>query len=145
MRILTLLLLSLFGIMSCEDPASLEAVSGIEGQILFEGSKPDSIKAVALVVLYPEALSDMANIGSYLVDYSDPLTQEGPYFIQLKPGGYVGVLVGLLVDPGLFAVNVDSYIESGNLPLVQLSQGANAFLIKEQEMLYRDWSLEFSP
>lgn len=136
--------LILMSINACEEPSSLEAIAGIQGRIEFIGSKPDSINSVALVVLWPEAINDLSNIGEYLVDYSIPQSGAGEYFIELKPGTYMGVVAGLLIDPGLFAVNVDSYIENGNLPVVQLTEGANAFPIREKEMLERDWTVDFS-
>ncbi len=128
---------------SCDSPRDLEAVSGIQGEIQISGSLPDSIKAVALVVLEPEAINDQENIGDYLITYSDPLTRSGAYYIQLKPGQYMMIVIGLLIDPGLFAVNIDSYAESGEWPLMQLSEGAHAVLIREAEMQQLDWSIDF--
>jgi hypothetical protein len=104
---------------------------------------PDSIKAVVLVVLMPEAINDQDNLGDYLINYSDPLSSTGEYYTQLKPGQYMGLIVGLLVDPGIFAANIDSYLEGSDLPLVQLSEGAHAFLIRENEMQELDWVIDF--
>ena len=141
MRTLSLTLLIALIMVRCGD--DLGAVSGIEGQINFSGSMPDSIKAVALVVLETEAINDLDNIGDYLLGYSDPLTSTGPYFIQLQPGTYMAVLVGLLVDPGIFAVRVDDYVAEGDLPVVQLSSGAFAFPVKEEVVTYEDWTVAF--
>lgn len=133
----------LITLITCEDSDSLGAVAGIEGNISFVGAKPDSIKAIALVILEPEAINDPDNIGSYLISYSEPQVKSGFYSIQLLPGTYMGVVVGLLVEPGLFAVNVDSYLSGTDIPLVQLSEGANAFIIREEETLERDWDVTF--
>lgn len=138
-----LLLLVLGLINTCEIPHGLEAVSGIQGKIEFSGDKPDSIKAVALVVLDPGAITDLENIGNYLINYSDPLDESGDYFIQLEPGQYMGVVVGLLIDPGLFVVNIDRYLESAELPMVQLTHDAVAFLIRDKEIENRDWTVTF--
>ena len=128
---------------ACDQSQDLEAVAGIQGQIQLNGSLPDSVKAVALVILKPEAINDPDNIGNYLINYSDPLSQSGAYYIQLKPGQYMALIVGLLVDPGLFAVNIDQYAASAAWPLVQLSTGAHAILIREAEMQELDWSVDF--
>lgn len=137
------IILSLGIINSCDDPGGLDAVSGIQGRIILTGEKPDSIKAVALVVLDPQAQQDPGNIGEYLINYSEPLDDSGEYYTQLKPGQYMGVLVGLLIDPGLFVVNIDRYLESPELPLVQLSVGAHGFIIREKEMQELDWPFAF--
>ena len=142
-KYLVLLILGFGLIAACDNPNDLEAVSGIQGEIQIHGTMPDSIKAVALVVLKPEAINDQDNIGEYLINYSDPLSRTGEYYTQLKPGQYMGIIVGLLVDPGIFAANIDSYLESTELPLVQLSEGAHAFLIRENEMQELDWIVDF--
>lgn len=139
--IFIVLLISILG--ACDNSGDLEAVSGIEGSINFQGVLPDSIKAVALVVLDPAAQSDMDNIGDYLINYSDPTSTEGDYFIQLTPGVYMGVVVGLLIDPGVFVVNIDEYLQSANIPLVQLTDDPVAFLIQEKEILNKDWLIQF--
>lgn len=139
-----LLGLILFTIGSCEKPQSLEIIAGVEGRIQFLGDLPDSIKAVALVVLEPEAANDQENIGEYLVAYSDPTDQSSDYFVQLKPGGYLGVVVGLLIDPGLFVVNIDSYLASDEIPLVQLTEAEmGTMFISEGKIFYRDWNVDF--
>ncbi|MCF6237239.1 MAG: hypothetical protein L3J79_00230 [Candidatus Marinimicrobia bacterium] len=137
------LILSLGLIFRCDSPGDLEAVSGIQGRIQINGVMPDSIKAVALVVLLPEAINDQEHIGAYLINYSEPLYRSGAYYTQLKPGQYMGIIVGLLVDPGIFAANIDSYLESPELPLVQLTEGVHAFLIRENEMQEIDWDIDF--
>jgi len=130
--------------LQCESPDDLEAVSGIQGAIQIQGVLPDSIRAVALIVLDTEALNDQDNIANYLVNYSDPLSSSGDYYIQLKPGHYLGIVVGLLIDPGLFVVNIDEFLNAPELPLVQLSEVTDGgIFIREGIMEDRDWSLTF--
>ncbi|MEA3286039.1 MAG: hypothetical protein U9Q77_01500 [Candidatus Marinimicrobia bacterium] len=138
-----LLALGLGLIAACDSPSDLEAVSGIQGEIQINGTIPDSIKAVALVILLPEAYNDQDNIGKHLVNYSDPLSATGEYYTQLKPGLYMGVIVGLLIDPGVFVANLDDYLANTDLPIVQLSEGLNSFLVEEYEMQMIDWSVNF--
>ena len=131
-------------IMGCESPEDLEAVSGIQGEIQIQGTMPDSIQAVALIVLDVGALNDQANLADYLINYSDPLSASGEYYIQLKPGHYIGIVVGLLIDPGLFVVNIDHYLSAPELPLVQLSEVTNGgIFIREGVMEERDWLIDF--
>ncbi len=141
--LLIIIVSSLALVITCENPGDLEAVSGVQGIIQIQGVMPDSIKAVALVILEPEAINDQDNIGNYLINYSEPLYQSGEYYTQLKPGQYMVVIVGLLVDPGLFAVNIDNYLESADLPIVQLSEGAHSVLIREKEMQNLNWEINF--
>ena len=130
--------------MGCETPQDLEAVSGIQGEIQITGVLPDSIEAVALIVLDVEALNDQENIADYLINYSDPVTSTGEYYIQLKPGHYLGIVVGLLIDPGLFVVNIDEFLSAPELPLVQLSEvPQGGIFIRESVMEERNWSISF--
>jgi hypothetical protein len=141
---LFVLLFAVCLMVSCEAPKDLEAVSGIQGEIQLQGVIPDSIQAVALVVLDVGVVQDPENIADYLVNYSDPLNGTGEYYIQLKPGSYIGVVVGLLIDPGLFVVNIDQFLGASELPLVQLSEVIEgAMLIREGVMQDRNWSVSF--
>lgn len=131
-------------ILTCESPEDLEAVSGVQGEIQIQGELPDSIQAVALVVLDAGIGEDQENIADYLVNYSDPLNGTGEYYIQLKPGGYIGVVVGLLIDPGLFVVNIDEFLSAPELPLVQLTDVIEGTMfIQEGIMQDRNWSVNF--
>lgn len=138
------LLVLVFWMISCESPDDLEAVSGIQGMIKIEGALPDSIQAVALVILDVQVVQDQENIADHLINYSDPVDGTAEYYIQLKPGTYIGVLVGLLIDPGLFVVNIDEFLNAPELPLVQLSEVTEgALLIQEGIMGKKDWTLSF--
>ena len=70
----------------------------------------DDIQAAAIIAL--DEL-DLENPAANLVTYSnliDPGTNEAEYFIQLLPGQYYLAAVGITVDPGLFAVKIDSFL-----------------------------------
>ncbi len=142
--LVTIILLSLGLLTSCDKPEPLKAVSGIEGEIEIQGDMPDSIKAVVLAVFDTDIVDDQENISDYLISFSDPITQTADYSIQLKPDHYIGVLVGLLIDPGVFVANIDQYLESPELPLVQLSEfTVGGIFVKEDVMSTRDWEVKF--
>lgn len=99
-------------------PVGLEPVSGVEGKITFHGSWQDDIKAAAIIAL--DEL-DLENPASNLITYSnliDPGTIEAEYFIQLLPGQYYLAAVGITVDPGFFAVKIDSFLSAETIPIV---------------------------
>ncbi|MCF7808693.1 MAG: hypothetical protein K9M49_05660 [Candidatus Marinimicrobia bacterium] len=144
-RVLNLIIMVIsLWMISCESPDDLKAVSGIQGMIEIEGVLPDSIQAVALVILDVDVVQDQDHIADHLINYSDPLDESGEYYIQLKPGTYIGVLVGLLIDPGLFVVNIDEFLNAPELPLIQLSEVTEgALLIQEGIMQEKNWTLSF--
>lgn len=119
MRIVTILLTGcsiLF--VTCKTPVGLEPVSGVEGKIIFNGVWQDDIKAAAIIAL--DEL-DLENPAANLITYSnliDPGTNEAEYFIQLLPGRYYLAAVGITVDPGLFAVKIDSFLAAETIPIV---------------------------
>lgn len=105
-------------IISCKVPVGLESVSGVEGNIIFNGIWQDDIKAATIIAL--DEL-DLENPATNLITYSnlfDPGTNEGEFFIQLLPGQYYLAAVGITVDPGLFAVNIDSFLTAETIPIV---------------------------
>ncbi|MEE8479325.1 MAG: hypothetical protein V3S42_04870, partial [Candidatus Neomarinimicrobiota bacterium] len=99
-------------------PVGLEPVSGVEGKITFNGQWQDDIKAAAIIAL--DKL-DLENPATNLVTYSnliDSGTNEAEYFIQLLPGQYYLAAVGITVDPGYFAVKIDSFLSAETIPIV---------------------------
>ena len=119
MRIISILLIicSLF-FATCEIPVGLEQVSGVEGEITFHGNWQDDIKAAAIIAL--DEL-DLENPAANLVTYSnliDPGAEKAEYFIQLLPGQYYLAAVGITVDPGLFAVKIDSFLSAETVPIM---------------------------
>jgi len=133
-------------IWSCEEPESLEPVSGIEGKLFIEGEWPDSIQATALIVLNS---LDPGNLAAGLVSYSTPMlspSKKSEYFFQLEPGFYFVAGVGLTMDPVLFFANFDSITASGNLPIVQLEKSPSLLSIIDlgnQQVLEIDHTITF--
>lgn len=132
---------------TCEIPVGLESVSGVEGTITFHGEWQDEIKAAAIIAL--DSL-DFNNFASYLVTYSnliDPGTNEAEYFIQLLPGQYHLAAVGITVDPGFFAVKIDSFLTAETIPIVPIDNDllnlANKINIKYQEITVVDREIVF--
>ena len=77
----------------------------------------DNIQAAAIIAL--DKL-DLENPATNLITYSnliDPGTNEAEYFIQLLPGQYYLAAVGITVDPGLFAVKIDSFLSAETIPI----------------------------
>ncbi len=119
MRLVSILLIigSLLFV-TCEIPVGLEPVSGVEGKITFNGQWQDDIKAAAIIAL--DKL-DLENPATNLVTYSnlvDSGTNEAEYFIQLLPGQYYLAAVGITVNPGYFAVKIDSFLSAETIPIV---------------------------
>ncbi|MFC1785250.1 hypothetical protein ACFL0J_06480 [Candidatus Neomarinimicrobiota bacterium] len=95
----------------------LEPVSGVEGNLTFNGSWKSDIQAAAVIALDD---LDLDNPASHLITYSnliDPGTNTAEYFIQLAPGQYYLATVGVTVDPGFFAAKLDSFINAETIPL----------------------------
>ncbi len=123
---------------TCEIPVGLEPVSGVEGKITFNGQWQDDIKAAAIIAL--DKL-DLENPATNLVTYSnlvDSGTNEAEYFIQLLPGQYYLAAVGITVDPGYFAVKIDSFLSAETIPIViidnDLRNLTTLVTIKSQEI-----------
>jgi len=142
---LTTILSVLVLIWCCETPESLEPVSGIEGKLFIEGEWPDSIKATALIVL---KTLDPNNLE--IVTYSTPILSpliESEYFFQLEPGFYFIAGAGLTIDPGVFFAKIDSFMASGNLPIVVLDKIPHlqrVIQLGEQEVLKIDQTILFA-
>ena len=142
-----IIIFSILGfIWSCESPDSLEPVAGVEGKLFIEGEWPDSIQAVALIVLNS---LDPGNLAAGLVSYSTPMlspSKKSEYFFQLEPGFYFVAGVGLTMDPVLFFANFDSITASGNLPIVQLEKSPSLLSIIDlgnQQVLEIDHTITF--
>ena len=128
-------------------PVGLEPVSGVEGKITFHGDWQDDIKKATIIAL--DSL-DFNNLASNLVTYSnliDPGTNEAEYFIQLLPGQYYLAAVGITVDPGIFAVKIDSFLSAETIPIVPIDNDlrnlANQVIIKYQEITVVDREIVF--
>lgn len=117
-----ILAIGLLLLLSCNAPTGLKPVAGIEGVLHFTGTWPDSIQGAALVAL-DDLPTDLTQAASHLVNYSTPApngSDSTEYFLQLRPGTYFLIAMGLTMDPAVFAANLDSIIASGSLPVVLL-------------------------
>lgn len=142
---LVLILMLMLLVVACESTEGLQPVTGVGGQIEYTGSWPDSITAAAVVILDPAAREDPENIGVYLLSYSNPSDRPGEYFIQLRPGEYFGAVVGLTVDPGLFAANIEYFLSLDTLPLVVLTgPAAGGIYVPEGGISAKDWAIAFN-
>jgi len=148
MRIISILLIicSIL-IINCEAPIGLEPVSGVEGNISFNGEWQDDLKAAAIIAL--DEL-DLENPAANLITYSnliDPGANEAEYFIQLLPGQYYLAAVGITVDPGLFAVKIDSFLTAETIPIViidnDLRNLTTPINVKSQEITKVDREIVF--
>jgi len=142
-----LIIISSILFITCEIPVGLEPVSGVEGEITFNGNWQDDIKAAAIIAL--DEL-DLDNPAGNLITYSnliDPGTNEAEYFIQLLPGQYYLAAVGITVDPGLFAVKIDSFISADTIPIIiidnDLRNLTTPINIKFQEIAVVDREIVF--
>ncbi len=119
MRLISILfIICSFLFVTCEIPVGLEPVSGVKGKITFNGQWQDDIKAAAIIAL--DKL-DLENPAANFVTYSnliDSGTNEAEYFIQLLPGQYYLAAVGITVNPGYFAVKIDSFLSAETIPIV---------------------------
>ena len=140
------IIFSVFGfIWSCETPENLEPISGIEGKLFIEGEWPDSIKAAALIVLKTLDPNNL-EIVTYSTPMLSPLT-ESEYFFQLEPGFYFIAGAGLTIDPGVFFAKIDSFMASGNLPIVVLDKTPHlqrVIQLEDQEVIEIDQTILFS-
>lgn len=138
---------SILLVISCNDTVGLEPVSGVEGHLTFSGNWNPDIQAAAIIALDD---IELENPASHLIAYSnliDPGTQEAEYFIQLLPGDYYLATVGITVDPGLFAVKLDSFLTSEIIPLKiidnDLRNLTTPVKIEEREITHADRSIVF--
>ena len=156
-----ILLTLIFLLFRCTAPTGLIPVSGVEGQI----SIPDSIFAsaeITAVVLGVLDRLDLDNIADHLIAYSDPILPCGEtasncdsitnFFIQLEPGGYQVVPVGLTIPPETFIVKFDSVINAPQLPvklpgteIIDILTNSRSILVREQQITKIDdlWNIEF--
>jgi len=134
-------------LVSCRFPEGLEPVSGVEGNIRITGTWPDSVLAASLIVLDELSLDSLEKD---LISYSDPVLQGDTlsyYFIQLKPGGYYIVSVGLTVEPGLFFANLDSFLTAPKIPITLLGNtlldAVTTVAVKDLEISLKNVTLVF--
>ena len=142
---LTIIFSVLGFIWSCETPESLKPVAGVEGKLIIDGAWPDSIKAAALIVLKTLDPNNL-EIVTYSTPVLSPMT-ESEYFFQLEPGFYFIAGAGLTIDPGIFFAKIDSFMASGNLPIVVLDKTPHlqrVIQLEDQEVIEIDQTILFS-
>ena len=105
-------------LVACTLPTSLEPVSGVEGflQVADSTFSSGEITAVALIVL--DRL-DLENLADHYITYGDPILPCESniacdslhyFFIQLPPGAYLLLPVGLLIPPEKLVTDLDSIL-----------------------------------
>jgi len=132
---------------SCSLKDGLGPVAGVEGKLQVSGAWPDSIKAAALIVLDEVVLDDAAD---HLITFSDPLLPGdtlGYCFIQLRPGRYFLVAVGLTVEPALFLANLETDSADNEIPIVILDDDlitvTDPVYIRKDEVVQVDRTIRF--
>ncbi|PJA54120.1 MAG: hypothetical protein CO167_05610 [Candidatus Marinimicrobia bacterium CG_4_9_14_3_um_filter_48_9] len=122
-KLLSIVWLILAGFLfQCNSPTGLQPASGVEGTLNFQGNWPPAVQGAALVALstFP---ADVSQAADFLVNYTTPVdsgSHSSEFFIQLKPGTYYLMTLGLTINPAVFAANLDSIKASGVLPVVLL-------------------------
>ena len=125
-----------FLLFGCAAPTGLTPVSGVEGQLLIPDSifSTGEVTAVALIVL--DRL-DLDHLADHFITYGDPILpcesnipcdSLNYFFIQLPPGAYLLVPVGLLIPPEKLVTDLDSILVDP-LPYIKLPGST------EQELL----------
>ena len=146
---LTALLISLI---SCEEPASLEAISGVEGQIHFDTAWPDSLIGATVVVFDLDLELDSIDVPNYpvvdhFITYGDPVstgTEQTAYFIQLEPGGYLLMVIGLLIDPAQLVTNAELMDDIQNYIVIPENSAPRGIVVSDQEInTQSDWFVHF--
>ncbi len=137
----------LFILQSCSTPVGLEPVSGLDTEVLVPPSNfaDGQVQAVFLVVLDK---MDMDNLSDHFIAYSDPMLpcvsacdSLHKLFIQLEPGGYLVIPVGLTVAPQLLFTSLDSLLALPQLPIrlpgsndLEILSASHSILIKERQI-----------
>lgn len=137
--------------LGCSMPEGLVPVSGVEGTLIFQGEWPDSVHGAAVIALERDVMSDWDHPEQYLISYSDPVVSEDTlmnYFIQLNPGIYCIVVVGLLEEVSYFISNIKSLQDTTSLPIMfpQNDPAANLRLVLVEEEDIRqepEWEVVF--
>lgn len=110
-----MLLLVILALVACESFEGLEPVTGVEGTLEFANTWPDSLDAAILVVFQNSLALDSVQVegyalGDHFVTFGNPIdpgATESDYFIQLKPGQYFLVGLGLTTDPATLLLQDD--------------------------------------
>ena len=147
-----LMLLLLLILSDCGDPGGLQEVSGVQGVITFDPVWPDSLKAAVVVVFDVDLDLDSISSPDYPVvdhfitfgDPVDPGTLASEYFIQLQPGDYIVMAIGLLLEPAQLLANESLFQRIGEFILVPPNAAPRGIRILENEINEQtDWYVQF--
>ncbi|NQV49188.1 MAG: hypothetical protein HQ507_01730 [Candidatus Marinimicrobia bacterium] len=142
----------LIALTSCEESESLEAIAGVEGVVNFDAVWPDSIAGAVVVVFDVDLDLDSLNTSDYpvfdhFITYGDPIgrgVQNSDYFIQLEPGGYILMVIGLLIDPAQLLANEDLLQEIQKYIVVPENAAPRGIVIREKKINEQtDWYVHF--
>ncbi len=149
---ISILFLLLISLTACEEPDSLEAIAGVTGVVQFNPVWPDSL-AGAVIAVFDKGL-DFARIDDpdyqvidYFITYGDPISpgvESADYFIQLEPGEYQLMVIGLLVDPAQLLANEELFQNIQNYIVVPEYTAPRGIIIQEKQILEQTlWSVQF--
>jgi len=137
---------------SCEKPESLEAIAGVSGVVSFDAIWPDSLDAAVVVVFDLDLDLDSLDVSGYpvvdhFITYGEPInpgTESADYFIQLEPGGYMLMVIGLLIDPAQLLTNEELFQEIQNYIVVPENAAPRGIVIREKQINEQtDWYVQF--
>jgi len=141
MRALFISLLLICAI-SCEKPDSLEAIAGVSGVVIFDPVWPDSLAGAVVVVFNKNVAFERIDEPGYkvvdhFITYGDPInpgTVKAEYFIQLEPGEYQLMVIGLLIDPAQLLTNAELFQQIQNYIVVPENTAPRGFVIREKQI-----------
>jgi hypothetical protein len=145
-------LLSLLMISACDDPTDLGAVSGVQGIVEFDTIWPDSVKSAVVVIFDKDLTLDSIDVAGYsvvshFVTFGDPInpgTEMAEYFIQLAPGDYYGMVVGLLLEPAKLLSNDELFQNIQDYIVVPETSFPRGIRILEKQINEQDnWFIRF--
>jgi len=142
-QITGIILVLTFLLFRCAVPTGLESVSGVEGYLQISDSTfaAGEVTAVALIVL--DKL-DVDHLADHFITYSDPvLPCESNiscdslhyFFLQLPPGAYLLIPVGLLIPPEKLVTDLDSIL-ADPLAYIKLPGSTNQELLAAIEQVF---------
>lgn len=150
----TIMLVSVFLVLfsACEDPESLEAIAGVSGTVSFDPVWPDSLAAATVVVFDVDLNLDSLNasgypVVDYFITYGDPINpgaESADYFIQLEPGDYILMAIGLLVEPAQLLANEAMLQEIQNYIVIPENAAPRGIrILKKQINEQTGWYVQF--
>jgi|GEM_PF-326980 len=136
----------------CSDPGGLDTVSGVTGQISFDPVWPDSLEAAVVVVFDVDLDLDSVSVPGYpvvdhFVTFGDPIepgTISTEYFVQLQPGSYVVMAIGLRIDPAILLANRSLFERIGEFIVSPENAAPRGIVIREKRINEQTgWYVQF--